>query len=251
MSHLAPAAVSASTGRPATGSGGGSVIAVDGPSGSGKSTVARRVAAQLGWCYVDSGATYRAATLAVLRAGVDPADRAAVVAVVRRARIDLDTDPANPAVQLDGLDVSRDVRSPEVTGAVSAVSAVVEVRTQLVELQRRLAGSGGAVVEGRDIGTVVAPTAVLKIFLDASADVRAQRRAAQVDAGVQSGEPGQRVSRVQADLARRDTLDSNRAVSPLTAAPDAVRIDATGLSIEQVTDRVLELAALVGLRAAP
>ena len=223
------------------------VIALDGPSGSGKSTVARGVAQALGWRYVDTGATYRAATLAVLRAGTGLDDPDSVAKVVDAAEIDVSTDPAAAAVRLDGEDVTAVVRGPEVTAAVSAVSAVPAVRTQLVALQRRLAGEAGAVLEGRDIGTAVFPDAPVKVFLDASADVRAARRAGDTDAGVSVAAGQTAVSAVAADLARRDRLDSSRTTSPLQAAPDAVHLDSSTLSAAQVVEHVLDLARRAGL----
>jgi CMP/dCMP kinase len=237
-------------------------IALDGPSGSGKSTVARGVARHLGWRYVDTGATYRAATLAVLRAGVDPADARAVTAVVRRARIDLSTDPEAPSVRLDGDDVSLEVRGAAVTAAVSAVSAVPEVRALLVDLQRVAMGETGAVAEGRDVGTAVVPDARLKVYLDAAQEVRAARRSGDADAGVAlppgpEGATGDaaaaerdRVAAVAADLARRDAVDSTRTASPLAAADDAVHLDSSALDADAVVARVLELAAAAGLTAA-
>ncbi len=239
------------------------VIALDGPSGSGKSTVARRLATRLGWRYVDTGATYRAATLAVLRTGTDLTDAAVVTSVVATASIELCTDPAAPMARLDGEDVSLVIRNPEVTAAVSAVSAVPAVRALLVALQRELAGTDGAVLEGRDIGTVVMPDAAVKIFLDAAPGVRASRRAADADAGVAVGpdaegatsasdelsRPEALVARVEADLARRDGLDSARAASPLQAAPDAVHLDTSALAVDAVVEQVLELARAAGLTA--
>lgn len=219
------------------------VIALDGPSGSGKSTVAREVARQLGWCYVDTGASYRAATLAALRAGVDLQDHAAVAEVVEQARIVLTTDPTAGGVSLDGEDVSGRVRGPEVTAAVSAVSAVPAVRRHLVRLQRALAGEDGAVLEGRDIGTAVFPEAAVKVYLDADAEVRAGRRASDSDSGVAGGG----VAAIVADLARRDRLDSTRAASPLQAAPDAVHLDSTALDADEVVAAVLALALEAGL----
>lgn len=222
------------------------VIALDGPSGSGKSTVARGVAARLGWRYVDTGATYRAATLAVLRDGADLTDADAVAKVVADADISLSTDPDAPGARLGGEDVSAIIRGPEVTAAVSAVSAVPAVRRQLVALQRALAGSTGAVLEGRDIGTAVFPEAPVKVFLDASAEVRAGRRAADGDAGV-SAPAADLVATVSADLARRDRLDSSRAASPLIAAEDALHLDSSALDAAAVTERVLALARDAGL----
>ena len=233
------------------GTPGRSVVALDGPSGSGKSTVARGVARTLGWRYVDTGATYRAATLAVLRTGADLADPAAVAAVVRdlvaRGGLRLETEPDAPVVLLDGEDVSAAVRTPEVTAAVSAVSAVPEVREHLVALQRELMGRDGAVAEGRDIATAVAPEAAVKVYLDADPAVRARRRAADTDAGV-AASGTDLVGAVAADLARRDAHDSGRTASPLQAAGDAVRLDATDLSAEQVVDAVLGLVDEAGLR---
>jgi CMP/dCMP kinase len=232
----------------AAGEGPSYVVALDGPAGSGKSTVARRVAQALGWRYVDTGATYRAATVAVLRAGIAPDDAEAVHAVVARAGIELDTDPAAPRVLLDGEDVSAEVRTPEVTAAVSAVSAVPAVRAHLLALQRA-ACADGAVAEGRDVGVTVTPSARVKVFLDASAEVRAARRAGDGDAGVRTG--GDLVTAVAADLARRDAHDSGRATSPTQAADDAVHLDSSALSVDEVVAAVLDLAAGAGLRREP
>jgi len=223
------------------------VIALDGPSGSGKSTVARGVAQALGWRYVDTGATYRAATLAVLRAEAELADPQAVSDVVERAAIEVSSDPGAAGVRLDGEDVTAQVRGPEVTAAVSAVSAVPAVRTHLVALQRRLAGDAGAVLEGRDIGTAVFPEAPVKVFLDASAEVRAARRAGDTDAGVSVASGQSAVAVVAADLARRDRLDSSRTASPLQAAQDAVHLDSSTLDAAQVVEHVLDLARRAGL----
>ena len=217
------------------------VIALDGPSGSGKSTVARALARQLGWRYLDTGATYRAATLAVLRAGTDLGDAAAVAATVARVDIVVSTDPDRAGTTLDGEDVSDEIRGPEVTQNVSAVSAVPDVRAQMVALQRTLAGDAGAVLEGRDIGTAVFPEAPVKVFLDASPEVRASRRAGDAHTGVAAG------GDVAQDLARRDRLDSSRAASPLQAADDAVHLDSSSLDADAVVARVLELARSAGL----
>lgn len=230
-------------------------VALDGPSGSGKSTVARGVARRLGWRYVDTGATYRAVTLAVLRAGVDITDGEAVAAVARRIDLGLSTDPDRPAVTLDGADVSAEIRGPAVTAAVSAVSAVPAVREHLVGLQRQLAGTDGAVVEGRDIASVVLPESAVKVYLDASVEERARRRAADGDAGVAPPPSTVQVPAddhalrraVAADLARRDALDSGRAASPLAVAGDAVVLDSSGLSADAVVDRVLSLVERAGL----
>lgn len=211
------------------------VIALDGPSGTGKSTVARRLATRLGARYLDTGAMYRAATLAVLEAGIDPEDAAAVIAAVERGRIEISTDPAAPAVTLDGRPVDREIRSGVVTAAVSAVSAVPQVRQQLVAAQRALIGGGGIVVEGRDIGSVVWPQAQARIYLTASPQARAERRARELGPEVD-------VAAVAADIARRDRLDSSRADSPLARATGAVLVDTTELDIDQVVDRLVDIA---------
>jgi CMP/dCMP kinase len=210
------------------------VVAMDGPSGTGKSTVARGLATRLGVRYLDTGAMYRAATVAVLRAGVDPNDADQVTKVVRDARIEIGTDPAAPRVSLDGERVDAEVRSAEVTASVSAVSAVPAVREVLVAAQRELIESGPIVVEGRDIGSVVWPQARPKVFLTASALVRAQRRAGELG--------GVDVAAVAADIERRDRLDSSRATSPLAQAADAVVVDTTELEIDQVIERLVDIA---------
>jgi CMP/dCMP kinase len=210
------------------------VVAVDGPSGSGKSTVSRAVARRLGLRYLDTGSLYRAVTLAVLEARVDPAASGPVVAVGTAARLEPSTDPERPGIRLDGRDVSREIRTPAVTAAVSAVSAVPGVRARLLDLQRDLIGSGGIVVEGRDIATTVAPDAAVKVFLTAAPAARADRR--RREEGSVGG-----TAATRAALERRDALDSTRAVSPLAQAPDAVVVDSTGLDVDAVVDRVLEL----------
>ncbi|HEY2166307.1 MAG TPA: (d)CMP kinase [Jatrophihabitantaceae bacterium] len=211
------------------------VVAVDGPSGTGKSTVARRLAIRLDARYVDTGAMYRAATLAVLRKGVDLADTAAVIATVRASAIEVSTDPHHPGVTLDGEPVDVEIRSAPVTAAVSAVSAVPEVRAQLVDIQRALAAPGGVVMEGRDIGSVVWPQAQPKVYLTASPAARARRRAGELG-------PGADVAAVAVDIARRDEFDSTRAVSPLRRAADAQELDTTDLDVDDVVDRLVQLA---------
>lgn len=224
-------------------------VALDGPSGSGKSTVARRVARTLGWRYVDTGATYRAATLAVLRAGVDPQDAEAVAGVVRAASIEQASHADGCSTSLDGIDVSAEIRGPAVTAAVSAVSAVPQVREQMVRLQRELAGGDGAVVEGRDIAAVVLPDAAVKVYLDASPEERARRRARDTDAGVtvDRADAAALQEAVAADLARRDALDSARSASPLAVAPGAVVLDSSALDADAVVARVLSLVHDAGL----
>jgi cytidylate kinase len=213
------------------------VVAVDGPSGSGKSTVAREVAAALGLRYLDTGAMYRALTWWVLRQGVDPADEAAVRTALGTFDVELSTDPEVAAVRVHDHDVTTAIRSAEVTAAVSAVSAISPVRRRLVELQRTLIGRGGIAVEGRDIGTVVCPAAPVKIFLTASTDTRASRRALQIGATAAASD----VDVVRAGIDRRDGLDSTRQTSPLRCAPDAVAIDSTRMSRAEVVAQVLEV----------
>jgi cytidylate kinase len=209
------------------------VVAVDGPSGSGKSTVARGVADALGLSVLDTGAMYRAVTLAVLNGGIDPTDADAAAAMARRARIDLDDD----RVLLDGRDVTSEIRGPAVTDAVSIVSAHPGVRKVLVGRQREwVEQHGGGVVEGRDIGTVVFPDAPVKVFLTASGDERARRR--QRDERAADREVD--VEAVRDALGRRDRLDSTRAASPLRQADDAIVIDTTTRDADDVVAEIVE-----------
>lgn len=210
------------------------VVAMDGPSGTGKSTVSRRLAVRLGVRYLDTGAMYRAATLAALRRMVDLADAVAIATVVDESVIEVSTDPHHAAVTLDGAGVAAEIRSGPVTAAVSAVSAVPAVRARLVRAQRELIGRGGIVVEGRDIGSVVWPTARPKIYLTASTAVRATRRAGELDSAHDR-------DAVAADIERRDRLDSTRADSPLAKVGDAVEIDTTYLDIDDVVNRLVDI----------
>jgi len=219
------------------------VIAVDGPAGSGKSSVCRAVAERLGLRYLDTGAMYRAMAWAMLDAGVDVDDPEAVAARASGVTIRSGTDPANPTIHVDGTDVAGPIRGDEVTGAVSAVSAVPSVRERLVAIQREevqaaLAAGTGIVVEGRDITTVVLPGADVKVFITADPEVRARRRAAQdVDLGKESVD----VSSTHAAILERDAKDSGRTTSPLAQAPDAVVIDTTHLTLDQSIDAVVAL----------
>jgi CMP/dCMP kinase len=210
------------------------VIAMDGPSGSGKSSVSKGVARALGLRYLDTGAMYRAMTWWMLREGVPVDDPAAVAARAGEPDLRSGTDPDAPAISVGGTDVSRPIRTPEVTGAVSAVAAVPAVRERLVALQREIIGVGGIVVEGRDIGTVVAPDAAVKIYLTASAEARAQRRNNELT--------GATVAATQADMARRDHLDSTRKADPLARAADAVEVDTTSLTLSEVITEVVRIA---------
>lgn len=213
------------------------VIAIDGPAGTGKSTVSKLLAQRVGARYLDTGAMYRAATLAVLDAGVPLDDSAAVASVVESVDICLDVSETDSVACLDGVDVSRAIRTAAVTDAVSAVSAVAAVRTKLVALQRREAGGRYVIVEGRDIGTVVFPDADVKVFLTASPEARATRRHQQnLSAGRASD-----YAAVLAGVNRRDHLDTTRAVSPLRPATDAVLVDTSELTLEQVVDTLDEL----------
>ncbi|MDF3342108.1 (d)CMP kinase [Mycolicibacterium septicum] len=214
------------------------VVAVDGPAGTGKSSVSRGLAQALGASYLDTGAMYRIVTLAVLRAGADLDDAAAIDAVASEAVIGVGSDPGEDRAFLGREDVSDEIRGDEVTRAVSAVSAVPAVRARLVDQQRELASAGGrVVVEGRDIGTVVLPKADVKIFLTASAEERARRRNAQ---NIASGLPDDYAT-VLADVQRRDHLDSTRAVSPLRAAEDALVVDTSDMDQTQVVAHLLDL----------
>jgi cytidylate kinase len=209
------------------------VVAVDGPSGSGKSTVSRRLATALDGVYLDTGAMYRAVTWAVLEAGVDPADAEAVAKIALETELSIGTDPVHPKFAANGVDVSAAIRGPEVTAAVSPVAAVPEVRRHLVALQRAIiAAHPRIVVEGRDIASVVAPDAELKVYLTASAEARAERR---------SAENATDVAATAADLARRDKFDSSRAADPLRQASDAIEVDTTGLGIDEVVAVLLDL----------
>jgi cytidylate kinase len=203
------------------------VIAIDGPAGSGKSTVARRLADRLGLQYLDTGAMYRAVTFAALRRGIDPADPAPVAQLARAVDLEVSVDE----VRVDGTDATIEIRGPEVSRAVSAVAANPEVRAELVRRQREWANErGGGVLEGRDIGTVVFPDALLKVYLTARPDVRAERRAAEVT--------GLDYETVAADMARRDALDQGRAADPLRQADDAIELDTSDMTIDEIVDEL-------------
>lgn len=206
------------------------VLAIDGPAGSGKSTVAKAVAQRLGLDYLDTGAMYRSVAFAALRGGVDPEDGEIVGNLARSMEF---TIAPNGTVTVDGVDATIEIRGPEVTRAVSIVAANPAVRDEMRARQRQwVAKRGGGVMEGRDIGTVVFPDARLKVYLDASPEVRAARRSKEVaDLSYET---------VATDLARRDALDQNRDHDPLRAAEDAVVIDTSNLSVEEIVDAILE-----------
>jgi cytidylate kinase len=205
------------------------VIAIDGPAGSGKSTVARQLAARLEMGYLDTGAMYRAVAFAALRRDIDPDDEPKVAALAR----DIDLSVSLEGVVVDGVDATVEIRGPEVTRAVSVVAANPGVREELRSRQREWAVvHGGGVIEGRDIGTVVFPDAALKVYLTASPDARAQRRANEVTE--------LDYETVAADLARRDALDQGRDHSPLAAADDAIEVDTTDRTVDEVVNALME-----------
>lgn len=212
------------------------IIAIDGPSGSGKSTLGRMIARELGLLYIDTGAMYRAAALAVVRSGVSTQDAMAVAKIVNDLDINLEGDPDSLRVTLDGQDVSEAIRSEEVSHSASMISTISEVRRALVARQRKLGERGrGAVLEGRDIGAVVFPNADVKFFLTATPEARAQRRFEEIrlherDASFES---------TLADINRRDQRDSTREDSPLAISEDAVVIDSSELSIDEVFDGMM------------
>ncbi len=212
-------------------------IAIDGPAGAGKSTIARALAAQIGFIYVDTGALYRTVGLFMLRAGVDPADAEAVVPRLDGVQIALTFSEGEQHVLLSGEDVSEAIRTPEVSMAASAVSAIPAVRAFLLSLQKELAAANNVIMDGRDIGTVILPDAQLKIFLTASPQARAQRRFAQLQ------EKGEAVSydEVLRDIQKRDEQDMTRAAAPLKPAPDARLVDTSDCTLEESIARVREL----------
>lgn len=219
------------------------VVAMDGPSGSGKSSTSRGVATRLGLRYLDTGAQFRAVTAWMIEHDVDFADPAAIAARAGEPEIRSGTDPENPTITVDGRDVAVEIRSRAVTDHVSAVAAVPEVRQRLLELQRSIIGEGGIVVEGRDIGSVVAPDAEVKVYLTADPSARAERRTAENGAGS--------VEATQADLLRRDKIDSGRAVAPAMMPVGAVHLDTTPYSLDEVVDQVVGLVRQAGLERQP
>jgi cytidylate kinase len=218
------------------------VITIDGPAGAGKSTVAQKLATRLGLAYVDSGATYRAAAAKVLEAGVDPQDEPAVAKLISGTDVQVTADGGEPHVLVNGEDVTARLRSPEVTLAAAQVSRLPEVRAKLIEIQRAFARGRGVVMEGRDIGTVVFPQAQLKIFLKADVEERARRRLKQDSRDGRDAT----LEKTAYEIGRRDQLDAERKISPLTPAPDAVQIDSTLLLADQVVGQILDLVKARG-----
>jgi cytidylate kinase len=209
------------------------VVAMDGPSGSGKSSTSRGVARRLGLRYLDTGAMFRAVTWWMLQHDVDVYDASAVAAHADAPVLVSGTDPSAPTITVDGTDVAGPIRSPEVTAAVSAVSAVPQVRARLLRDQRAIIGDGGVVVEGRDIGTVVVPDAAVKVYLTADPEARAVRRTAELS--------GTDVIATREDLLRRDRYDSGRTTAPLAMADGAHHIDTTPYTLDEVIDQVVSL----------
>ena len=218
-------------------------IAIDGPAGAGKSTVAKALAKALDAMYLDTGAMYRAFGLAMLRLGVDTRDHDAVAAHLDDVNIDVNYVDGGQHIYLDGDDVTGAIRSPEVSDAASAISAVAEVRTRMVALQRQIAAGHNVVMDGRDIGTAVLPNATLKIYLTASAAERARRRCIEME---EKGTP-QPYEQVLADIEARDYRDTHRAASPLRAAEDAVTVDSSDMNLTQVIETLLDLAQKAGI----
>ena len=210
------------------------IIAIDGPSGAGKGTVARTIASRLNYRHIDTGAMYRAVAWLALQDGVDLQDEARVASVARSAALELEG-----GVRANGHEVSSLIRTPEMDKAAAAVARHPSVRAVLVERQRAYGQGGGIVMEGRDIGSVVFPDADVKIYLDATPSERARRRAG--DPAHSTGREAKALDLVQGELAARDTSDSTRAVSPLTQAPDAIYLDTTGVPVDDVVARVLEI----------
>ncbi len=211
------------------------IIAIDGPSGAGKGTIARAVAKRLGLHHVDTGAMYRAVAWKAVHEGIELSDEAAVSALAERAQFGV----SDGHVSVDGHDIVRAIRTPEMDAAASVVARQPAVRRVLVERQRALAALGGTVMEGRDIGTVVFPNAQVKIYLDASPEERARRRA--TDPAHASGKGAAAIQEVATALAERDRRDTTRAASPLAIAEDAVVIDTTALSIDDAVERVMDI----------
>ena len=209
------------------------VIAVDGTSGSGKSSTCRGVADRLGLRYLDTGAMFRAVTWWMLQQGVDVYDAAAVAARVDEPMLDSGTDPLGPTIAVDGVDVAAAIRTDQVTGSVSPVSTVPEVRARLLLMQREIIGDGGIVVEGRDIGSVVWPQAQVKVFLTADPAARAERRSLE--------EGGSDVGATEQSLRERDRIDSGRATAPLVLADGATHLDTTTYTLEEVIDLLVGL----------
>lgn len=212
-------------------------IAIDGPAGAGKSTIARLVANELGFVYVDTGAMYRAVTWSILQANLRPEQEAEVISVAQRLHIRLIPGEEGQQVFVDGQDVTAEIRSAAVTGNVSRTSQIAEVRRILTEKQKQLAEDKGVVMDGRDIGSHVLPDAELKIFLTASVRIRAERRHKEI----QDSRPEVTLEQLEQEIASRDRMDEQRETSPLVQAADAILLDTTEMTISEVVERILEL----------
>ncbi len=213
-------------------------VAIDGPAGAGKSTIARLVAGALGFVYVDTGAMYRAVTWKVLQEGFSPSQTEQVIALAKKMSITLLPGPDGQKVLVDGLDVTKDIRTTVITAHVSQIASIGEIRAMLVEKQKRMAFAKGVVMDGRDIGTHVLPDAEIKIFLTASARERAERRYKELQ---RAGDCTMSLEELERDIARRDQMDQEREISPLVKAHDAILLDSTRLSISEVVDKILKL----------
>lgn len=211
-------------------------VAIDGPAGAGKSTVAREVANRLGYIYIDTGAMYRAVALTIIREGVDLEHRKAIGMLTESLDIQLEQSEDEQRIYLNGEDVTKQIRSPEVASFVSKVASLAEVRELLVRKQQQMASSGGVVMDGRDIGTNVMPNAEVKIFMTASVEERARRRYEELKVRV----PQMTLEQITQDIMARDEMDRTRTISPLVAADDAIMLDTTHLTIHEVVDRIVE-----------
>jgi len=212
------------------------IVAIDGPAGAGKSTVAKRLAKELGYTYMDTGAMYRAFAWKVRQGGIDLEDENKLLEVLRQTNIELSEHEGNPKVLLDGRDVSAEIRTPELSQWASKISALGPVRERMLELQRAMGARGGVVAEGRDIGTVVFPRADVKVFLTAGPEERAKRRFAELRG------QGKQVSLDETleEMVERDRRDQERALAPLRRAEDAMAIDSTGCTVDQVMERIMQ-----------
>lgn len=216
------------------------IIAIDGPSGAGKSTLSKLLAKKLGYVNIDTGAMYRSVALAAMRTGTDPSDEKALAQLANSVRIEFIRNPEGERVLLNGEDVSADIRTPEVSLLTSRVSACAAVRQAMVHCQREMGRAGGVVLEGRDIGTVVFPGAEVKLFLVATAEERGRRRYEELRAKGMAVELEQTI----ADVIARDEADSSRTHAPLVQAADAVAVDSTGIGINEVLEKMLEVVTL-------
>ena len=212
-------------------------VAIDGPASAGKSTVAKIIAKKLSFVYIDTGAMYRACTVIARNHGLDYGDEAGILKAIDKDGIELKSEHGEQKVYSDGKDISLEIRTPEISANVSQVSALAGVREKMVDLQRKMAGQTNVIMDGRDIGTTVLPNAEVKIFLVASAKSRAERRL--LDFKERGIKTNQTVEEIEKDISARDYKDSHRKISPLKKADDAIEIDTTSMTIDQVVDEIL------------